>query len=458
MVLPSLRVIIDGDGNKVYSRGDKVTGRIVCVAEEQEHVESLKVVLTGSCVTKTTRSFFSVGSDISDQLRRDYEERICLFNHEQELVPRSTLRPNKYSWTFEFTFPELTEPHYKRVVHGANYLRRPHPLPPSFQLQTSVPGGAAQVVYSVQAKLKLGGSKGSRRAKHILQYQPKPPGDASRDIQTFSSALYGQTWKPTTAEEDAKPTVNKVFTKVSGRSSSKTEPAPRIVPIISYPERVAPGHHIPLELKLINTRDPLNEAQSECTLDSLSVTLSTYSTSMCGNSSTQPEDIVLKHVPCIARTNMNKSVLFGTAQALTNNFRLVTDTECVPTFKTYTITRRYTLSISIGIKYADQRSTIHFTTPLEILPPRPHRLLPPPLEEGDEIDPLPLYMPRELDMECAPDYELVCALSRTSSASASSTLSRSTSSSFNSGAGTPSTSSSTPDEKMKQPVFRHEEA
>lgn len=420
MVLPTLHIIIDGDSSKVYHQGDKVTGRVICAVEEQEYVESLKVTLTGTCVTKTTRSFYVAGNDSdSGRSKHEYEERICLFSHDQELVPQSTLLPQKYSWLFEFAFPELTEPRYKRMAHGANYLRHPHPLPPSFQFKTSAPGGMAQISYFVKAKLTLGGSKGSRRARQVLQYHPKSPEDTSHKAKLFSASLYGQTWKPKTTNEEPKSTVNKVFSKISRRSSTKTSPAPRIVPTISYPERIAPGQHIPLQVNLANTRDPHNQTQSGCTLDSLKVTISTYSTSMCGHSVTQPEDIVLKHATCISRTNMNKSIPFGTPHALTRNFRLINDAECVPTFKTYTLTRRYTLSISIGIKYADQSYTIRSTTPLEIIPPSSRQPTPLPVEEREEIDPLPLYMPRELEMEAAPDYELVCALSRTSSASTS---------------------------------------
>jgi hypothetical protein len=308
--MPFLRVLVDGDSNKVYRAGDKVTGRVFLVLEEQEEIDSLKIVFAGSCTTKTTRPMYSNGNIVPDSQRREHEEKIRLFNREKELVQRSSLAPQKYSWTFEFTFPESTEQRYKRLVHGANYPREPHALPPSFQLKTNVPGGASQISYFVQAKLVLSDSKEIKRCKSHLRYSPKSIIDPRAQPRTVPAVLNAQIWKPKkgreeSGKEESRKAVKKVFSGVSMNSS------PRILPTVHHPEQVAPGQHIPLSLTLLNTRDPLSHAERECTIDSLSVTMSTYSTTMCGNSVTQPEDVVSKHVTCIVRTNMNKSIPFG---------------------------------------------------------------------------------------------------------------------------------------------------
>ena len=187
MAVPTLRVLIDGDSDKVYHRGDKVTGRVAFVTEEQEHVESFKLVFAGSCVTKTTRA------SNDSHARKDFEERIRFFNCEREVVPRSILRPNKYSWTFEFTFPEMTQQSYKRLTRGTHYLREPHPLPPSFQLKTSVPGGAGQISYFVQAQVDLGSSKGLEKVKQLLHYRPSSHEVLHRDPNVTTGVVYGQT-------------------------------------------------------------------------------------------------------------------------------------------------------------------------------------------------------------------------------------------------------------------------
>tara|TARA_R110002003_G_scaffold23_4_gene1121 strand:- start:17429 stop:18823 length:1395 start_codon:yes stop_codon:yes gene_type:complete len=456
MAAPALRLIVDGDSNKVYRKGDRVTGRLILVVEEEQQIESLKVVFAGNCITKTSRPFHVNGCDSSPS-RREYEEKIRLFNQEQEFLSQSTLPPKKYTWTFEFTFPELTEPRYKRLAHGVNYLKEPHALPPTFQLKTNAPGGAAQISYFIQARLTHDGSQEVKRCRVVLRYHPTPQVDLSRQAKCTSAVLYGQTWKPSKgAKEDSQKAVSKVFSKVARPAIN----APRIVPSILYPELVAPGQHIPLSLSLRNTRDAVNEARGECTIDSLSVTISTYSTSMCGHSLTQPEDVVSKHVTCIARTNMNKTLKFGESASLTSNFRLIDDVECVPTFKTYTITRRYVLSISIGMKYSNEHFTIRSSTPLEILPRVPRSMLPPPVDDDEDIEPLPLYAPREPSKEFAPDYEEIFALSRITSSSSSSsnrlapTYSRSSSFMSNmSGASTPSTAASTPASEIEEPLY-----
>lgn len=439
MAVPTLRILIDGDSDKMYRRGDKVTGKVAFVAEEQEHIESFKLTFAGSCVTKTSRP------SNDSHARKDFEERIRFFNCEREVVPRSTLSPNKYSWAFEFTFPETTQQSYKRLSRGSHYLREPHPLPPSFQLKTSVPGGAAQISYFVQARLLFGGSKGTRKVKQMLQYRPASRENLPREPNLTSGILYGQTWKPSRSDE-SRSTVDKVL-----RRSSKKVPS--IVPTIFYPEKISPGHNIPLSISLLNTRDRMNEAQAECTIDSLSVTISTYSTTMCGHTLTQPEDVVSKHVNCIAKTNMNKVIPFNKTRALTTNFRLVNDAECVPTFKTYTITRRYMMGVTVGIKFEDQHFTVRHSAPLEILPRSPHSLSALPLEAGEETEPLPMYTPREPSREFAPDYESIYALSRTSSTSGSLASWMTTASNAASGSSTPATEPSTPVSEVDEPVY-----
>jgi hypothetical protein len=49
--------------NTFTLRGDKVTGRVVFVAEKQEQVKSLKLNFTGVCITKTTRPFYVGGNE-----------------------------------------------------------------------------------------------------------------------------------------------------------------------------------------------------------------------------------------------------------------------------------------------------------------------------------------------------------------------------------------------------------
>lgn len=442
MSAPTLRVLIDGDSDKVYRRGDKVTGRVAFIAEEQEQIESFKLIFAGSCVTKTTRPFND------SYARKDFEERIRFFSYEREVVPRSTLSANKYSWAFAFTFPETTQQSYKRLTRGAHYLREPHPLPPSFQLKTSVPGGAAQISYFVQARLALGGSKGTRKVKQLLMYRPTSRETLPREPNLTTGVLYNQTWKPYNSQ--SRSTVDKVL-RISSYKS------PSIVPTIYYPEKIIPGQHIPLSISLLNTRDRLNEAHAKYIIESLSVTISTYSTSMCGHSLTQPEDVVSKHVNCIARTNMNKVVAFGKTMALTSNFRLVNDAECVPTFKTYTITRRYMLGMTVGIKFEDQVFTVRHSASLEILPRAPRSTTPVSFE-GDEVEPLPVYTPREPSREFAPDYESIYAISRTSSTLGSLASWTTTGSSIASNSSTLATEPSSPVSEFDEPIYARQSA
>jgi len=430
---PTLRVVVDGDSNKTYSTGDRVTGRVTLVLEDEQYIESLRVLFAGNCTTTTTRPCNVTGSEST--ARRESQEKIRLFSREKDVIQQSTLAATKYHWLFDFTFPELTRPRYAQVTHGANYLKDPHPLPPSFHLKTDVPDGVAQIQYFIQARLDLGRSKGVKRCRQVLPYRPAPKDDVStsREAICTSTTLYRQAWKPANpAVTDQQTKARRVFSKISPRSLADN--SPRIIPTIINPDSIAPGQHIPISLNLRNTRDVFNEAQEGCTIDSLSITISTYTTSKCGSTISAPEDVVSKHIACVARSDMAMHIPFGVTKALTSNFRLINNGQCFPTFKTYTITRRYALNISIGMKYADQHFTIRSTTPLEILPRVPRQHAPPSYEETEEVEPLPLYMPREPENEGAPDYESVVGLSRTSSAETALTPSYSRSSSYMSGA------------------------
>lgn len=445
MTTPALRVVVDGDSNKVYKRGDQVTGRITLVVENQEDVESLKVVFAGSCMTRTSRPLHVNGNIESTPPRREYEEKVRLFRREKDLVTCCALKPKKYSWNFGFVFPENTEPRYKGTGHGSNYLKEPHPLPPSFQMKTSALGGTAQISYFVQAKLVLSGSRDVRRCKQILRYQPTPPTDLRQQAKVTSSVLYGQAWKPTREKEKSR--VRKVLSGVSMNST------PRITPTLFHPQQVAPGQHIPLSLSLLNARDPANHAERQCTIDSLTVTISTYSTTKCGSNLADPEDVVSKHITCISRKNMDKAIPFNRKTKLTLDFRLIDNAECVPTFKTYTVTRRYELGVAIGIKYNDQSFTIHSSTRLEILPRLSSDLLPPLPLDREDVEPLPQYTPREPSREFAPDYEEICALSRSSSSANSLSPMTSRGSSLFSAGSAPSTAPSTPMREIETPVY-----
>ncbi|RMZ69024.1 Arrestin or S-antigen domain-containing [Pyrenophora seminiperda CCB06] len=445
MTIPVLRVDVDGDSNKVYQRGDQVTGRITLILEKQEDIESLNLVFAGSCLTRTSRPLYVNGNTDAASPRRDFEEKIRLFRREKDLATRCTLLPKKYLWTFEFVFPENTEPQYKGTGHGSNYLREPHPLPPSFQVKTNFPGGTAHISYFIQAKLVLSGFKDTRRCKHILRHLSTPPMDLRHQAKVTPSVLYGQTWKPTREKEKSR--VKKVLSGVSMNST------PRITPTLFHPQQVAPGQHIPLSLSLLNARDPANHAGRLCTIDSLKVTISTYSTTRCGRNLSDPEDVVSKHVTCISRTSMHKSIPFNCRTTLTSDFRLIDNTECVPTFKTYSITRRYELGIAIGIKYNEQSFTIRSSTPLDILPRMSSDVLPPLPLEREDVEPLPQYTPREPSREFAPDYEEICALSWTSSSSTSLSPVASRDSSLFSAASAPATAASSPVREIEALVY-----
>ncbi|KAK7193585.1 hypothetical protein DPSP01_000137 [Paraphaeosphaeria sporulosa] len=427
-MVPDLRILVDGDA-RVYRRGDKVTGRVILGVEHEEDVVALKISFSGVCITTTNRPVYTPHrADATAPMQR-YQERVQLFKFEQDLLSGSELASNKESRTFDFKFPELTVPRFSKWQHGPKYLKSPHPLPPSFQTDTS--GGQAVVAYCLRATLVRGGSHRPLETQEMLPYHPTPD-NIQLEPQAHSRVLYAQIWKPLS---DSRTAMDKAMSKLSRRSSSAT--GPRIVPTLHHPETIAPGQNIPLYLSLEDASPAPNFQASQCTLDCVTVKISTHTTSMCGQSATSPEDIECKRVTCLSKSNLAKPLPFNTKAKLAHNFRLLEDTECVPSFKTYTITRRYDLSVSVGLKYEGREFTVRCTTLLEILPRVPRDLLPGVLEEEEEDEPLPPYAPREPSREFAPMYESIFMLEQESSSETSLAYTTSRGSSTTSNMSTP---------------------
>ncbi|KAH7114238.1 hypothetical protein B0J11DRAFT_130869 [Dendryphion nanum] len=443
---PNFRVIVDGDASKVYRQGDQVKGRVDLILEDDVQVKELKVHFVGAVITKTSRPIYVSGNGTEPgNNRREYEEQVRLFNIEQSLVSSTVLTANKYSWNFEYTFPKLTEASYSKWAHGSKYLKNPHPLPPSVTIHTNLPGGKATISYYIQARLQ--GPTDTRKTTQYLAYQPPSPPDATLEPKITTRVMYAQSWKPSEGKRTAK---DKFF-----RKSKDNKNNPCIVPTLHFPEKVAAGQHIPLLLSLSNA---YNSDQPECVVDTLNISISTYTTVMCGSSCTQPEDVLAKHVTCVSKQNMDLPISFDVPVKLTSNFRLVDDNECVPTFKTYTITRRYAMTIAVGVRLVEtgQKFTIRSSYPLDIVPKIPVQELRARgflIDDDIEDDPLPLYRPREYSMELAPDYEALYSLSPTPSTSDTLNTIHSASTSSWSGASTPFTIPNTPESEIDQPVF-----
>jgi hypothetical protein len=407
--LPDLLVLIEGDPSRVYRTGDKVKGKAVLTLKTQEQIRSFKINFIGGSIAKTTRPLYVTGENEELQIsaRKEYQEQANLFNHEGLHLENVVLGGGKTSYPFEFTFPERTQGEHSRWVHGPKFSKDPHTLPPSFHINTNSPGGKAAIAYFVQATLAFGENAQTKKVRQTLAYLPSLP-DPPLEARTMSRVLYGQTLRPMDVEKSSKTAIDKFIQKVSHKSPSST-PAPRIIPILRFPDQVTPGQLMPLSLALMSICHSIPDSElPECTLDSFTMILSTVTTTMCGRPLTQPQDTVVKDVTCVSRRNINLRVPLHTPVKLTTNLRLVDDDEAVPSFRSYIISRHYTITSTIGFKCNNKTFIVRTTTPLQILP-RDDRIAAASRvdEDGVPHDPLPLYAPREPSSEEAPDYEEV---------------------------------------------------
>lgn len=330
-----------------------MTGRVVFVAEKQEQVKSLKLNFTGACITKTTRPFY-VGENENyavSSSRRGYKEKVPLFNLERVLMTGCTAAANKYSWSFEFQFPENTQIRCSRWGHRSHYNRDIHPLPPSFYTYTNEPGGEATIKYSVQVKLIRGGLKANKRASYTLPFS-NPSRRHLHEPRTTSHILTTQTSSSATTSP-SKPTLTQKLSHLFTRNSPAKPPGTHFVPTLHTPSAVAPGEIIPISLSLQpdHHHRPPNPsvptpATEPCTLTTLTITLSTHTHSTTGRLLSHPQDTLTQHNTCVSRHSLATPLPLDHPSSpvpLVRAFRLLDTRACVPSFATYTVARAYTL-------------------------------------------------------------------------------------------------------------------
>lgn len=309
----------------------------------------------GVCITTITGATYTAYNADKSRQNETFQDRTQLFRFEHDLLPVYRSSPNKGTCDFEFKFPESTRPGSPRWQQGSLYQDPSHPLPPSFH--TKSPEGSCIIAYFLQATLERSGSRGPLVKYEYLPYQPTSeeiPGESS----LYSRVLRAHTRSPSS---ENKKTVDKVFARLSSLSSN----AARIVPTFYYPTKISPGQDIPLFLSV--ELNGLHDS-SQCILDSVTVTISTYTTISCGPPDSKLERSTVKHVTCLSKANMATPMPFGKKVPLTNSFRLVDNAECIPSFDLRNVTRRYELLVTIGLKHGGHNLFMASTTAVEILP------------------------------------------------------------------------------------------
>jgi hypothetical protein len=128
MAANSISIVLDNP-KAIYVPGDKITGIVKVKCLSQENLQHVQIIFSGRGKTRLTRS--------NGQQKHVWRGRSPLFIQSKLLYQgHYTLKPNEYTWPFEFVFPShsdarLSEDHFRQefpfVATGVS-----HPLPPSF--------------------------------------------------------------------------------------------------------------------------------------------------------------------------------------------------------------------------------------------------------------------------------------------------------------------------------------
>jgi hypothetical protein len=388
---------------RTYESGDKVAGKVILNNGEQEQIRGLKIKFEAFCRTRTTRPYYANpdNENIAGS-RRLFEENAQLFLQEQMLLSGTfTLAPNKHEYPFEFTFPSKSTERYRKSTRK-HFSNDPHNLPPSFKVVMGSQSCTGEVLYQLEAKLSRSSFKSDLRTARSLPFCRK--GIVPRPCRTRPHLLNIQTWDLTTVPDTSRNLPKRLVRAVVPDTDWKKTPCIRFIPVVHAPKAVAPGQRIPLclSLKAIQRR-PIDPKIDGLILDSLQIDLTTNTRLMCSGLISQPEDTVSETKRCIDRSDCALYIPADQSVVpIVTDFRLVDSVEAVPTFKSYTISRYYTLTLRIGLRWEKKTFELETRTELEILPRflDLHRRTS--IQIEDEIDPLPLYTPREED---SPEYE-----------------------------------------------------
>jgi Arrestin (or S-antigen), N-terminal domain len=146
----TFQILVD-NSQRVYTSGDIVKGQVVLRSDDDEAVGSVTIFFEGRGKTKLRR--------YNGNNRRTYRGRAPLFILRKVLYRgHYTLRADRYSWPFEFTFPSNSNPSSVEDTfrNDGRFLTvgQIHPLPPSFNSYDDGSNDQGMVEYKLEARLE----------------------------------------------------------------------------------------------------------------------------------------------------------------------------------------------------------------------------------------------------------------------------------------------------------------
>ncbi|KAI9696923.1 MAG: hypothetical protein M1820_007998 [Bogoriella megaspora] len=201
---PVLQIELDQPSQYLYYPGSKVSGRIVLQSQVEEFIKSVNITLQGHNDTYAMYEDGSVNSLTSTIYH--YRDQTPLFVFYQTLFSgnKKCLRNQNNTWSFSFdNFPSLSDNdktfRYHRATDGTGaWLSRRHPLPPSYNRETSTRRYCA-IRYSIEAHVHCAPGRNysdlsSVRPIRFVPFRtdrssPPPIRETSRDFELPASRL-----------------------------------------------------------------------------------------------------------------------------------------------------------------------------------------------------------------------------------------------------------------------------
>jgi Arrestin (or S-antigen), N-terminal domain len=391
-----------------YTSGDVVRGEVVLQCNDDVAIGYVDIVFSGRGKTKLIRR--------NGQNRRVYRGRAPLFKTRKVLYQgHYTMKANRYTWPFEFTFPSHSDPACieDTFEDDEGVWRRTgevQPLPPSFNWYDNHTNNQGMVEYKLEAEMvrhNAGIFESSKvEAETELQYMPtRAQADPSyslnsREVQWRLATLH---LLPDKQELTFKEKMRSVF-------KSSELPNMTFVARIIYPTVTFARRPIPIQIAIVQmTTSPDVPEQPPVSLMDVSVKVkSAYAFRASGlweRTGQAEEEKVLISMSSIMRTPVphvsmpdkihhdsmsrpvNELPAAGTFLDLSKLVRggLFTPDVC-PTFSTFNVAVAHRLKIRIGLACAQKSFSFDVAAPLLILPPSSGRS---PSSPTADVQPIP---------------------------------------------------------------------
>ena len=385
--------------------GQDIAGKAIYSPPNQVDVDNVDIIFKGTCYTDIKERHGNGNN--GGRSTRHYRETIVLFRFLSCLFRGpNTLQAGRYEWPFSFTLPDGATYERKSQSLDRQFQVGAQSLPPSFNLNSEIHAHPPDATISYRLKVKVNPGRMLHSAERVYEIPvwPVSPTPLSLPQPTDTPCQGDGRFKSKDlrpVQHTFKEKLNHVFTS----DPSLKTPEINISAVVKAPRSAGISQPLPIEIACTYRRTGETDPEKpNLNLRDCQVVLKAYvfARSM-GNFSDHSNDG--------KQTVISRTIASGHRQMpIDGSFIPMCEPICladmsktghglVPSFKTWTISMTYKLTIRVSISHAESGHVLEFESkvPFEILPEpssTPAYAAIQPTQMYNEGDPSALYPPQ----------------------------------------------------------------